>query len=64
MLTGQKFAISFLLGFPLASGTTRTIFGKSRKMLRSMLELINFVKSGVKNSRLLLSVLGEWSLLQ
>ena len=50
MLTGRKFAISFLLGFALSSGTTRAAFAKSGKMLCSILELIILVKSGVKNS--------------
>ena len=48
MLTYRKFAIPFLLGFPLSSGT-RAVFAKSRKMC-SILELIDLVKSGVKNS--------------
>ena len=50
MLTGQKFEISFLLGFPLSSGTTRAVFAKSGKTLYSILELIDLVKSGVKKS--------------
>ena len=50
MLTGRKFAISFLLGFPLSSGTTRAVFAKSGKMLCSILELIDLVESGVKKS--------------
>ena len=50
MLTGRKFVIPFLLGFPLSSGTTRVVFAKSGKMLCSILELIDLVKSGVKNS--------------
>ena len=50
MLTGRKFAISFLLGFPLSSETTRAVFAKSGKMLCSILELIDLVKSGAKNS--------------
>ena len=50
MFTGQNFAISFLLGFPLSSGTTRAVFAKSGKMLCSILELIDLVKTGVKNS--------------
>ena len=48
MLTGRKFAISFLLRFPLSNGTTRALFAKSGKMLCSILELIDLVKSGVK----------------
>ena len=48
VVTGRKFAISFLLGFPLSSGTTRAVFAKSGKMLCSILELIDLVKSGVK----------------
>ena len=48
MFTGRKFAISFLLGFPLSSGTTRAVFAKSGKMLCSILELIDLVKSRVK----------------
>ena len=28
MLTGRKFEISFLLGFPLSSGTIRAVFTK------------------------------------
>ena len=48
MLTGRKFAIPFLLGFPLSSGTTRAVFAKSAKILCSILELIDLVKSGVK----------------
>ena len=50
VVTGRKFAISFLLGFPLSSGTTRSVFAKSGKMLCSVRELINLVKSGVKKS--------------
>ena len=50
MLTGQKFEISFLLGFPLSSGATRAIFAKSGKMLCPILELIDLIKSGVKKS--------------
>ena len=50
MLTGRKFEISFLLSFPLSSGTTRVAFSKSGKMLCSILELIDLVKSGVKKS--------------
>ena len=50
MLTGRKFAISFLLGFPLSSGTTRAVFAKSGKMVCSILELIDSVKRGVKKS--------------
>ena len=50
MLTGRKFETSFLLGFPLSSGTTRAAFAKSGKMLCSILELIELVKSGVKKS--------------
>ena len=48
MLAGRKFEVSFLLGFPLSSGTTRTVFAKSGKILCSILELIDLVKSGVK----------------
>ena len=45
-LTGRKFEISFLLGFPLSSGTTRGVFDKSGKMLCSILESVDnlFVK--------------------
>ena len=50
MLLGRKFEISFLLGFPLSSETTRAVFAKSEKMLRAILELIDLVKSGVKKS--------------
>ena len=50
MLTSQKFEISFLLGFPLSSGTTRAVFAKSGKRLCSLLELIDLVKSTVKKS--------------
>ena len=50
MLTGRKFETLFLLGFPLSSGTTRAAFAKSGKMLCSILELIELVKSGVKKS--------------
>ena len=50
MLTGRKFTISFLLGFPLSSETTRAVFAKSGKILCFILELIDLVKSGVKNS--------------
>ena len=50
MLTGRKFEISFLLGFPLSSGTTIAVFAKSGKMLCSILELIDLVKTGVKKS--------------
>ena len=50
MLTGRKFAILFLLGFPLSSGTARAVFAKSGKMLCSILELIDLVKRGVKKS--------------
>ena len=50
MLIGRKFVISFLLGFPLSSGTSRAVFAKSGKKLCSILELIDLVKSGVKNS--------------
>ena len=48
MLTGRKFVISFLLGFPLSRGTTRAVFAKSGKMLCSILELTDLVKSGIK----------------
>ena len=48
MLTGRKFTISFLSGFPLSSGTSRAVFAKSGKMLCSIIELIDLVKSGVK----------------
>ena len=46
ILTSRKFEISFLLGFPLSSGTTRAVFVKSGKILCSVLELIDnhFVK--------------------
>ena len=46
MLTGRKFEISVLLGFPLLGGTTRAVFAKSGKMLCSILKLIDnlFVK--------------------
>ena len=50
MRTGRKFKISFLLGFPLSSGTTRAVFAKSGIMLCSILELIDLFKSGVKKS--------------
>ena len=50
MLTGRKCPISFLLGFPLSSGTTRAAFAKTGEMLYSILELIDLVKIGVKNS--------------
>ena len=50
MLTGRKFEISFLLGFPLTSGTTRMVFAKAGKMLCSILELIDLVKSAAKKS--------------
>ena len=50
MLTGRTFAISFLLGFPLSSGTTGTVFTKSGKMFYSILELIHLIGSGVKKS--------------
>ena len=59
MLTGRKFAISFLLGFPLSSGTTRAVFAKSGKMLCSILELIDLVKSGVKKSTAIFINFGE-----
>ena len=49
MLTGRKFSRSFLLGFPLSSGTARVVFAKSGKMC-SKLELIDLLKSEVKNS--------------
>ena len=49
MFTGRKFAISFLLGFPLSSVTTRAVFAKYGKILCSILELIDLVKSGEKN---------------
>ena len=39
-----------LLHYILSSGTTRAIFAKSGKMLCSIPELIDLVKSGVKNS--------------
>ena len=46
ILASRKFEISFLLGFPLSSGTTRAVFVKSGKILCSVLELIDnhFVK--------------------
>ena len=50
MLTGRTFAISFLLGFPLSSGATGTVFTKSGKMFYSILELIHLIRSGVKKS--------------
>ena len=50
MLTGRKFEVSFLLDFPLSSGTTRVAFAKSGKMLCSILELIDLVKIRVKKS--------------
>ena len=50
MLTGRKFEVSFLLGFPLSSRTTRVAFAKSGKMLCSILELIDLVKIRVKKS--------------
>ena len=50
MLIGQKFSMSFLLGFPLSSGTTRLVFAESGEMLCSMQELIDLVKVRVKNS--------------
>ena len=37
MLTGRKFEILFLLGFPLSSGTTRAIFAKSGKVLGKLM---------------------------
>ena len=43
MLIGQKFSMSFLLGFPLSSGTTRLVFAESGEMLCSMQELIDLV---------------------
>ena len=48
MFTGLKTEISFLTGFPLQRGTTRTVFAKSGKRLCSILELIDFNKSGIK----------------
>ena len=50
MLTDRKFRTLFLLDFPLSSGTTGTVFAKSRKVLCFILELIDLVKSGVKKS--------------
>ena len=50
MLTGQKFEISVLLDFCFSRGTTRAIFDKSEKILYSILDLIDLVKSGVKKA--------------
>ena len=47
MLTDREFPISFLLGFALSSEPTRAVFAKSGRMLCSILELIDLVKSGV-----------------
>ena len=46
ILSGRKFEIQFILGFPLSSGKTKAAFAKSGKMLCSILELIDnlFVK--------------------
>ena len=49
---------SILLGFPLDSGTTRAV-AKSRKMLCSILELIDLVKSGVKKPTAPFKCFGE-----
>ena len=49
MVAGRKFEI-FLSEFPLSSGTTRAVLANSGKMLCSILELIDLVKSGVKKS--------------
>ena len=48
MLTGQKLEISVLLGFCLLRGTTRVVFDKLKKIMCSILDLIDLVKSGVK----------------
>ena len=45
MLTGQKFEISVLLDFCLSRGTTKVVFDKSEKILCSILDLIDLVKS-------------------
>ena len=50
MLTGQKLEISVLLGFCLLRGTTRVVFDKLKKIMCSILDLIDLVKSGVKKS--------------
>ena len=50
ILTGRKFEISFLLGLPLSCGATRAVFTKLGKMLCSILELIDLLKSGAKKS--------------
>ena len=50
MFTGQKFEISFSLDFPLSIGKTRVVFAKSGKILCSILELVDLVKSEVKKS--------------
>ena len=47
MIAGRKFEI-FLSEFSLSSGTTRAVLANSEKMLCSILELIDLVKSGVK----------------
>ena len=59
MLKGQKFEILLLLGFPLSSGTTRAVFDKSGKMLFSILNMIDLVKSGVKESTVTFISFGE-----
>ena len=59
MLIGRKFEISFLLGFPLSSRSTRVVFAKSGKMLCSILELIDLVKIGVKISTATFTSFGE-----
>ena len=56
MLTGQKFEILLLLGFPLS---TRAVFDKSGKMLFSILNMIDLVKSGVKESTVTFISFGE-----
>ena len=59
MLTGQRFEISYLLGFPLSSGTTRAVFDKSAEIFCSILEFIDLNKSGVKKSTATLISFGE-----
>ena len=62
ILTGPKFEISFLIRFSLSSRTTRAVFAKSGKMLRSTLELIESVKSGIQSLENVLQIVIRASL--